>query len=77
MVVVAEAGVVVTFGVRRRGGGAAFLHDVVVLFAVEGASVAQRELVTGYKLARTRRTPEALYVIDFTLCPHHKVRFAE
>lgn len=77
MVVIAEAGVVVALGVRRRGGGTALLHDVVVLLAVKGAAVAQRELVPWDQLARARRTPEALYVVDFTLRPHHEVRFAE
>lgn len=62
---------------RRAGGRSRLLHDVVVLLAVKGAAVAQRELVSGDELPRARATPETLYVVDFTLRPHHEVVLAE
>lgn len=45
MVVVAEAGVVVALGVRGRRCRVALLHHVVILLAIEGTTVAQRELI--------------------------------
>ena len=78
MVVVAEAGVVVAFvalvGRRRRRR---LLHDVVVLLAVQGSALPQRELVPRQKLSRARATPETIDVVDLALGSHHEVALAE
>lgn len=78
MVVVTEAGVVVALARRvRRRGRRVLLHNVVVFLAVEGAALAQRELVAGHQLSRTGAAPKALYVVDLALGAHHKVVFTE